>query len=175
LRSFAKLLLIVVLAFPQAAFAQTAAPVAPTLRVQGMSGPAIVLTAPELAAMPRQSAEVVDEKGHHVSYQGVSLFEILRRVGIPTGHDLRGKQMTLYVLVTAADGYRAIFALLELDPDFTDRQILLVDRRDGAELSAAEGPFRIIVPGEKRHARWVHNVFELDLKRAEEISPPGRR
>jgi len=29
--------------------------------------------------------------------------------------------MKLYVVVEAADGYRAVFALAEFDPDFTDR------------------------------------------------------
>jgi hypothetical protein len=52
-------------------------------------------------------------------------------VGTQTGKDLRGKQMALYVLASASDGYRAVFALAELDPAFTDRHILLVDRRDG--------------------------------------------
>ena len=50
-------------------------------------------------------------------------------------------------------GYRAVFALPELDPDFNDRVILLADRRDGQALSAKDGPLQIIVPGEKRHSR----------------------
>jgi len=50
---------------------------------------------------------------------------------------------------------------------FTDRRILLVDRRDGKDLSSAEGPFRIVVPGEKRHARWIRNVTALSIKTAE--------
>jgi hypothetical protein len=74
--------------------------------------------------------------------------------------------MKLYVAVKGADGYEAVFALPELDPDFSDRIILLADRRDGQPLSAREGAFRIIVPGEKRHARWVRHVTALEVEEA---------
>jgi hypothetical protein len=46
---------------------------------------------------------------------------------------LRGPAPAHYVIVKAADGYRAIYALPELD--------------------AKAGPFRIVVPGEKHQAR----------------------
>jgi hypothetical protein len=167
LRRYQKILLIVVLSLPQVAWGQTPPPGAPTLRVSGPGGQSIVLSAHDLDAMARESANVTDEKGNRVAYEGVPVIEILRRVGTPTGKDLRGKQMTLYLLISASDGYHAVFALAELDPAFTDRRILLVDRRDGKALSAAEGPFRIVVPGEKRHARWVRNVTDLSVKTAD--------
>ena len=61
----------------------------------------------------------------------------------------------------AADEYRAIFALAELDPGFTDRVIILADTRDGEPLEKYKGPFQIVVPGEKRQARWVRMVKEI--------------
>ncbi len=121
----------------------------------------------ELDAMPRETAGVVDEKGNHATYDGVPLIEILRRVGSPSGHDMRGKQVTLYLLVGASDGYHAVFAIAELDPAFADRHVLLADKRDGVPLSSNEGPFRIIAPEEKRHARWVRNVISLSVESAE--------
>jgi hypothetical protein len=126
----------------------------------------MVLSEQDLDAMPRETANIIDDKGNHVAFEGVPIIEILRRAGTPAGKNLRGKQMTLYLLVSASDGYHAVFALAELDPAFTDRPILLVDRRDGKPLASAEGPFRIVAPGEKRHARWVHNVTSLAVKNA---------
>ena len=117
--------------------------------------------------MGRESIDATDDQGNRTTYEGVPLIQILRRVD-PTGRrDVRHKQVAIYLLVSASDGYRAVFALPELDPAFTERRILLVDRRDGKDLSAVEGPFRIIVPGEKRHARWVRNVTSLALKSAQ--------
>jgi hypothetical protein len=62
--------------------------------------------------------------------------------------------------------HQVVFALSEFDPGFADRVILLADRRDTHPLSAPEGPFRIVVPGEKRHARWVREVIDLDIQQA---------
>lgn len=167
MRTYQKLLLIVVVfALPSIAWGQTSAERAPTLRVTGPSGQSIALSFNDLKAMPRDIANVTDEKGAQVVYGGVPVIEILRRVGTPTGKDLRGKQMALYLLVSASDGYHAVFAVAELDPEFTDRRVLLVDLRNGKPLADAEGPFRIIAPGEKRHARWVHNVTSLTVKTA---------
>jgi hypothetical protein len=163
------LFLIVVLVCPAIALAQPASRSEPVLRVSGATGHQIVFTQRDLAQLPRVSANVVDEKGNQAVYEGVPVAEILRRVGAPLGplgKDLRGKAMDLYLLVTASDGYRVVFALPELDSGFTDRLVLVADRRDGKSLSAAEGPFRIVVPGEKRHARWVRNVIELSVRHA---------
>jgi DMSO/TMAO reductase YedYZ molybdopterin-dependent catalytic subunit len=75
--------------------------------------------------------------------------------------------MVTYVMVGAADGYRVVFALPEIDPAFSDRLILLADRRDQQPLSPEEGPLRLVVPGEKRQARWVRQVTSVTIRRAE--------
>ena len=153
--------------FALPSMAQSAPQGPAVLHVTGAGGQSIELSAHFLDTMPRETANVVDEKGNHATYEGVPVIEILRRVGAPTGHDLRGKAMTLCLLVGASDGYHAVFALAELDPDFGDRHVLLTDRRDGKALSPNEGPFRIIAPADRRHARWVRNVTTLSIKNAD--------
>lgn len=91
-------------------------------------------------------------------FSGVALGELLRLVDVPRGDSLRGPALATYVLIEAADGYRALFALAELDAGFTDRLFLLADRKDGAALTPKDGPFQLIVPDEKRPARWVRQV-----------------
>ena len=115
----------------------------------------------ELAKYTRQSVHAKGHDGVESQYEGVPLIELLAKAGVPTGKDLRGQAMALYVVVEAADGYRAVFALAELDAAFADRVILVADRRDGRPLSAKEGPYQIIVPGEKKHVRWVRQVIRL--------------
>jgi DMSO/TMAO reductase YedYZ molybdopterin-dependent catalytic subunit len=136
------------------------------VKVEGEVSTPLRLTAVELSQLPRQSviARAHDEKESR--FEGVALFDVLKKAGLPTGKDLRGKAVTLYLVVEAADGYRAVFALPELDPAFTDRVILLADRRDGQGLSSHDGPLQIVVPGEKRHARWVRQVIALRIGRA---------
>ena len=68
-----------------------------------------------------------------------------------------------YVVVEGADGYRALFALPELDPGFSDRKVILADVRGGKPLSAHEGPLRVAVEGEKRQARCVRQVVKISV------------
>jgi hypothetical protein len=65
--------------------------------------------------------------------------------------------------VEAADGYKVVFALAEIDPAFAVRDIILADKRDGKPLDAKQGPFRIVAPGDKRGACWVRQVTALRL------------
>jgi DMSO/TMAO reductase YedYZ molybdopterin-dependent catalytic subunit len=123
-------------------------------------------TADELAGLPRQTVRAKDHSGVESDFEGVSLHDVLKRSGVAFGVDLRGPELANYLVVEAADGYRAVFALPELDPASSDRIILLADRRDGKPLDAREGPLRIVVPGEKRHSRWVRQVVTLRVGRA---------
>jgi hypothetical protein len=67
------------------------------------------------------------------------------------------------LLVEAADGYKVIFALAEIDPAFATREIVLADKRNGKPLDAKEGPPRVVAPGDKRPARWVRQVTSLRI------------
>jgi hypothetical protein len=137
--------------------AQAGEPATPTLeaelRIDGAVERPMTLHAPDLAALPRQTLQVQDHDGRESVFEGVALVELLQRAGVPLGKDLRGERMATCIVVGAADGYRVVFALPEIDPAFSDRLIVLADRRDQQPLSAREGPFRLIVPGEKRQAR----------------------
>lgn len=124
------------------------------------------LTAPEFARLPRQTVRAKDHEGKESNFEGVPLAEVLKASGVKFGQDLRGPALATYLIVEASDGYRAVFALPELDPAFSDRVILLADRRDGKPLAGKEGPLRVVVPGEKRHGRWVRQVIALKIGRA---------
>jgi hypothetical protein len=132
------------------------------ITVQIYLGVPVNVTAADIAAMPHQKL-AVDDHGKNVSFEGVPLRMVLERAGVVFDNSMHNKRLTSYLLVNAADGYRVIFALPELDPGFTDRVILLADRADGHALDSKQGPFRIIVPGEKRMARWVRQVVGLKV------------
>jgi DMSO/TMAO reductase YedYZ molybdopterin-dependent catalytic subunit len=122
-------------------------------------------TLDDLAALPRREVHARDRDGTEATFTGVALVELLRLAGVPLGEKLRGSNMALYLLVEAADGYRVVFALPELDPAFTERMVLLADHRDGQPLATAEGPLRLVVPDEKRQARWVRQVGSCTVRR----------
>jgi DMSO/TMAO reductase YedYZ molybdopterin-dependent catalytic subunit len=136
------------------------------LQVSGEVEHPLQLTSAELTKLPRYTARVTDHSGAEATFEGSPLVEILRLAGVKLGEQLRGQEMTTYVLVKAADNYQVVFAVAEFDPGFTDRVIFLADRRDDKPLSTEEGPLRIIVPGEKRQARWVRQVTALTVVHA---------
>src|SRR5215471_10570126 len=81
-------------------------------------------TLDDLAALPRHEVRARDRDGTEATFAGVALVDLLRLAGVPLGAELRGSAMALYLVVEAADGYRVVFALPELDPAFTDRVVL---------------------------------------------------
>ena len=106
-----------------------------------------------------------DRSGADVTYSKISMSTLLQAAGAPIGKgQLRGSNLRLVVYISGADGYSAAFSLTEFDPEFGDRQILLADRRDGKPLSSAEGPLRLVVPQDKRPARWVRQIDLIEIK-----------
>ncbi len=115
-----------------------------------------------LARLPRESVEAAAH-GQHLDCEGVALAGLLRATGAMPAEPLRGAQLSRYLLVTARDGYRAIYSLAELDPSLSDRRVLLVDRCDGKPLGAEDGPLRLVAPGDARPARWVRQIKSITV------------
>jgi DMSO/TMAO reductase YedYZ molybdopterin-dependent catalytic subunit len=161
LKSWLPLLLL--LCGPASAFAQASPAVA--LHVTGEVPNHLDLTAADIAAFPRQTIHVTDEKGNPAEYAGVAVAEVLQKAGAPLGKDLKGPNMAVGLVASAPDGYHVLFSMTEFDPAFSDRVILLADHRDGKPLDAREGPLRFVVPGDKRHARWIRGVTTLEVLR----------
>src|SRR5262245_45320398 len=113
---------------------EKSAPKDARIRVSGQVDHPLELTGDDLAGLPRQSVTARAHDGKESRYEGVAIAEILSRASVPSGKDLRGSAVSLFVVVEASDGYRAVFALPELDPAFTDRVALLADHRHGQRL-----------------------------------------
>ena len=95
------------------------------------------------------------------------LYQVLQQAGFQFGDSMRGKALAQYVLITAADGYRAVFALPELDPRCTNDPVILALTRNNEPLSKEQGPWRLVLPAEKRHFRWVRQVVSVEVRRAD--------
>jgi DMSO/TMAO reductase YedYZ molybdopterin-dependent catalytic subunit len=140
------------------------------LLVDGEGVPAArAFTAADLASLPRQDVWV---QPHHApqpsTFSGVSLSDVLRSAGAWDPKSPRGAWARSYVVVSAADGYRAVYALSEVDTAVTDKLVLLAYRRDGEPLAKDEGPLRLVAPGEKREGRWVRQVVRITVRRAKQ-------
>ena len=151
------------LPFSQQAAAQTPAPL-PQLKISGAVSTPLTLTLPDLKGMPRTTLHVSNPHENKTeSYEGVLLEELLRRAGVPQGDQLRGKRMATYVIAEAQDGYQVVFSLAELDSGITNSEVLVADTVDGAPIDAKRGPFRLVVPHDKRPARWVRMLKSITV------------
>ena len=131
------------------------------LTIQADDGKQTVLTRSDLESLTH--VKVTTYGSETSTFEGVSLMAVLEKAGVEFGHSMRGKRLASCLLVEAADGYRAVIALPELDPDFTDKEILLAYSLDGKPLDDKVGPYRIVIPEEKRMARWVRQVTKLKI------------
>ena len=135
----------------------------PSVFVSGEVTKSLNINLADLARYPQTQVVRKDHDGKDHSYTGVVLSLILQDAGATMGKDLRGKNLAKCIKVTAADNYQVVFALAELDKDFTDRTIILASKVDGQPLPAGEGFFRIIVENEKKPARCIRQVTGIEV------------
>lgn len=95
------------------------------------------------------------------TYSGVSLRDLLNEAGVPHNEGLRGKAMSTSIVATGSDGYQVVFSIGELDETIGNLQVLVADSEDGKPLTQDAGPLRLVVPSDKRPARWVRMVKSI--------------
>ena len=136
-----------------------------SLVVVGESGKTLTLKPADLATMPRVTVTVKQPDGRGVTHEGVLVAELLKRVGAPLGKALRGDAMATYVVASATDGYRVVFSLAELDPEFTGSEIMVVDRTNGQPLLPDQGPIRIVAAKDLAGARSIRMLERIEVVR----------
>lgn len=129
----------------------------------GDVGKPFQISAETFKTMKTAKVSVTDHDGKQHEYSGIPLNDLLMAAEAVPNNQLRGKALTKYLLVTAADGYQVVLALAEIDPAFTDKIVLLANKEDGEDLPPNLGPFRLVVPGDKRPARSAMRVVSLDV------------
>ena len=138
-----------------------------TLVVKAIGGQTLTLGPQDFAKLPQVKVTAKDHDGKAHEYAGVNLRDVLTQAAVAAGDSLRGKEMADYVIVEASDGYRVVFSLAELDSAFGNTQVIMAESVDGQPLGQKEGPIRLVVPGDKRPARWVRMVTSASVMRAQ--------
>ncbi len=134
--------------------------------------PPQVLGRSDIAKLPHATVRVKESGRGYSTYSGVPLIDLLKHAGVELKTGTQRTDLGQIVLVDAVEDSSVLFALAELDSTLTDKQVLLADTKDGKPLAAPEGPFRIIVPGDKEPARWARQVWAIYIVRV--MEPPKR-
>lgn len=125
--------------------------------------PSLPLDTASLARLPRATATLTAHGQTH-SCDGVWLADLAAAGGLPAGSDVSGDALSIVIRAEAADGYRVLFTLAEIDRKLGNRPVLVADRCDGKPLAADDGPLRLVVPGEVRAARSVRQLQALRIQ-----------
>jgi DMSO/TMAO reductase YedYZ molybdopterin-dependent catalytic subunit len=154
--------------FAFAAHAQSQAAKAATgpdqLSIGGDVPKPFTLSIDDLRRLPHKTIQVMNaHENKQEAYDGVLLSDLLKQAGAPSGEAIRGKLMTTYVIAEGSDGYRSLFSLAELDSGFEDSGVLVAYSLDGAPMTGDIGPLRLVVPNDKRPARWVRMLASITV------------
>lgn len=138
--------------------------VAQSITVTGEVKTPLTLQGTDIKGMEHTEVTAKDRDGKERRYSGVPLVHILKKAGVTLGGELRGENLVKYVMIKSADGYEVLFALPEIDPEFTNRVVLLADAVNGEPLPQGMGPYRLVVPDEKRPARWIREIRYIEVR-----------
>ena len=145
-----------------------------SLKVIDEAGVAHSLSRDDFLKLPRQK---VNTKVHDsdAEFQGASLVDLLKSVGVQFGSDLKGKRAPTVALCDATDGYRVVVTLLEIDPSTADRPAIVADRRDGKPLDVNARPYQLVIPGDKRGIRWIRQLQTIRIVNLNDLPPQNTR
>lgn len=133
------------------------------LLVQRYGQTAQLLTPDRLAAITPITQRVESMGGHGTeasNWTGPLLWDVITAAGV-VNPARPAEQVRLTVRITGSDGYIAVLALGEISPEFAGRPVQVADHLNGAPLP--DGALRLIVPGEHRGGRSVHDVIRIDI------------
>lgn len=133
------------------------------LTITGAEGNVLVLTPDEFAALPHKDVSVFNPHSKaNEKYIGVPLIELLAKVRVPQGEQVRGKAFLTGVVAEGTDHYDVLYALGEVDPSIHTGEVFVVDKVDGHKLEK-DGAFKMVSTEEKRPARWVRNLSSIKV------------
>src|SRR5262249_40543616 len=146
----------VVVAQPAPAPAPQSATFSPAVAVGGLVGAPRSFTRDDLGGLPQVTLPVTFGSGTGVEsgvFTGPRLLDVLGPGGGPRVPGGRNAKLRPDVRATGADGYQALLAWGELDPDFGAQPVLVAWERDGQPLGEGQGAARLVVPADKRGGR----------------------
>lgn len=98
------------------------------------------------------------------TFTGVLLWDVIGAAQPNFNADVKGDKISMYLVVTGSDGYQAVIAWGEIDPELANQPVLLAFDEQGQPLDG--GSVRLVVPGDGRGSRYVSGVVNVSLRDA---------
>ncbi len=156
-----------VMATGTAGFAETAPFTGPAFVIAGDVGTPKTIYWKDLRTLPTAQENITYVAAGVVETQaftGVLLWDLLNSVGgIVVDPTIKNDILRKIIVVTGSDGYEAVFTAGEIAPYFGGEQVMIVYAVNGAPVGA-QGPTRIVSPGDKQGGRFVSNIVQIVVK-----------
>ncbi|MBV8084527.1 MAG: molybdate ABC transporter substrate-binding protein [Chloroflexi bacterium] len=137
--------------------------------IGGLVPAPLTLHIADLQQLPAETQTVSFTAGGSLenhSFKGTRLINVLNAAHVGFDPSRKNASGRAFVEVTGSDGYQAILAYGDIDPNFGNQAVLLAYEQDGKTLTDQDGP-RLTVPGDKAGGRYVSGVVRVDVKDAE--------
>ena len=133
-----------------------------TFQVVGAVGKPRVWSAAQLAKELPAEVRTISYtlKGAAHTAHAVPLWAVVQAEQPQINPQIKRHLLQFVATVQGCDGYTVDFTLGEISPDFGANAVWV---EDGKPLPEDAGPVEILVPGDKRAARWVHGVSAITL------------
>ena len=137
----------------------------PAFQVAGAVGKPRLWTAAQLQKELPASIQTVSYtlKGAAHTAHAVPLWAVVQAEQPQINPQIKRHVLQFVVSVRGRDGYTVDFTLGEISPDFGANAVWVAWDEDGRPLPEDDGPVELLVPGDKRAARWVHGVSAIAL------------
>ena len=144
------------------------------LHVDGQIFNPLALNADDLRNnYPSQTLDVTYKSGGDTvstTFTGVLLWDILNNAQANLNADVENDKLSMFVVATGSDGYQAVIAWGEIDPDFGNQPIMVAYDEKGAPIADDQGGLRLIVPGDGSGGRYVSGLVDLSLRDAPPVA-----
>ena len=133
------------------------------LTIHGLDGRSITLSPEEFATLPHKTVLVFNSHSKsNEKYSGVALTDLLAKVGVLLGEQVKGKLFLTGIVAEGTDHYDVLYALAEVDPSIHAGDVIVADSVDDHKLEK-DGAFKMVSTEEKRPARWVRNLASITV------------
>jgi len=146
-----------------------------TVELTGLLNTPAQLSLADVQKLPTETLEATFQSGQTTekhTYKGVRLVVLMNQYGPKLNDQRKNDKLRKYVVISAKDGYEVVVAWGELDPEFGNAPILLAWEEDGKLLEDKNGPFRLVVPTDKRGGRYVSGVIKIEMR---DVDSPARQ
>ncbi|MEP6767223.1 MAG: hypothetical protein ABJC61_01040 [Acidobacteriota bacterium] len=151
-----------------ASIAVASEPDSVALKIPG--APDSTVTAKALHTADTRDVVFAREGGESVTYKGVPLLALLESRGLDTKGMIAERRLAPAVVVgTGRDGYTVVFSLGELVRERAAPRVYVAGETASGALPEAQGPMRLVVPGE--HARSAFGLSKIEVRLLAENKP----